>query len=73
MSSKVEFQILYGATQHEPLSYMLSLDGFNILLDCGWTDAMDVSVLEPLKRYGALHPSRGTHLLILELAALLRP
>lgn len=41
---------LCGVYNESPLSYLVSIDGFNFLLDCGWNDQFDTSLLEPLSR-----------------------
>eukprot|EP00906_Rhabdomonas_costata_P025063 RCo035915 len=40
---------LCGAHCDGPLCYLLEVDDFKLLLDCGWTDAFDVKQLEALK------------------------
>lgn len=51
MGTSVQFTPLSGAHSEAPLCYLLQVDGFRFLLDCGWTDSFDLSLLEPLKRY----------------------
>ena len=34
-----------------PLCYLLAVNGFRFLLDCGWTDHCDPALLQPLARY----------------------
>jgi hypothetical protein len=52
MTSKILFQPLYGAKDtNQPLSFLLRVDDFTILLDCGWNDSWDVALLEPLTKY----------------------
>jgi hypothetical protein len=46
----VKFTALYGTTAGEPLCSVLRFDDYAVLLDCGWTEAMDPAVLEPLRR-----------------------
>ncbi|KAA8499184.1 Cleavage and polyadenylation specificity factor subunit 2 [Porphyridium purpureum] len=42
MSSVVRFTPLYGTgTGAQAVSYLLEIDGFNILVDCGWNDRFD--------------------------------
>lgn len=49
MVVKITFTPLYGVhTRHQPLSYLLSIDGFNILLDCGWNSFFDPAYLSNL-------------------------
>ncbi|BBN04094.1 cleavage and polyadenylation specificity factor subunit 2 [Marchantia polymorpha subsp. ruderalis] len=47
-SSSVQITPLSGAHSESPLCYLLEVDGFRFLLDCGWTDAFDVAQLQPL-------------------------
>ena len=43
----------------EPLCSILKIEGRTILLDCGWTDDFDVSLIEPLHDVSAASaPSR---------------
>eukprot|EP00897_Mesotaenium_endlicherianum_P003275 jgi/Mesen1/2976/ME000176S02016 len=49
MGTSVKFAPLCGAYNEEPLCYLLEVNGFSILLDCGWTDSFDLSQLEPLR------------------------
>eukprot|EP00741_Cyanophora_paradoxa_P019483 tig00021127_g18808.t1 len=39
-----------GALSEQPLAYLLEIDDFCILLDCGWNDEFDPKMLEPLKK-----------------------
>lgn len=41
---------LCGVYNENPLSYLVSIDSFNILIDCGWNDHFDPSLLQPLSR-----------------------
>lgn len=41
---------LCGVYNENPLSYLVSIDAFNILIDCGWNDHFDPSLLQPLSR-----------------------
>jgi cleavage and polyadenylation specificity factor subunit 2 len=44
----ISFRAVLGAGEDEPLCYLLELDGFKILLDCGWDYNFDVALLAPL-------------------------
>ena len=44
----VRFTPLLGVHGRGPLAYLLELDGFTLLLDCGWNDAYDPALLAPL-------------------------
>lgn len=41
---------LSGVYNENPLSYLVSIDGFNFLIDCGWNDHFDPSLLQPLSK-----------------------
>jgi len=40
---------IYGASEYDPLCYLLEIDDTKILLDCGWDINFDVSLLKPLE------------------------
>ena len=48
MGTQISFTPLLGSLSEGPVSYLLTVDGLTVLLDCGWTDAYDVSSVEPL-------------------------
>ncbi|CAH8272031.1 unnamed protein product [Arabidopsis lyrata] len=50
MGTSVQVTPLSGVYNENPLSYLVSIDGFNFLIDCGWNDLFDTSLLEPLSR-----------------------
>ncbi|XP_031484063.1 cleavage and polyadenylation specificity factor subunit 2 [Nymphaea colorata] len=50
MGTSVQVTPLCGVHSEYPLSYLLSIDGFNFLVDCGWNDFFDVDLLQPLSR-----------------------
>uniref|UniRef100_A0A6B2L931 Cleavage and polyadenylation specificity factor subunit 2 n=1 Tax=Arcella intermedia TaxID=1963864 RepID=A0A6B2L931_9EUKA len=50
MTSIIKFSPLCGAYNEDPLCYLLEIDEYRILLDCGWNDDYDVQLLKPLKR-----------------------
>ncbi|KAK4480742.1 hypothetical protein RD792_013824 [Penstemon davidsonii] len=50
MGTSVQVKPLCGVYNENPLSYLVSIDGFNFLIDCGWNDHFDTSLLEPLSR-----------------------
>lgn len=50
MGTSVQVTPLCGVYSENPLSYLLSIDGFNFLVDCGWNDHFDTSLLQPLAR-----------------------
>ena len=51
MGTSVQVTPLSGAHSEAPLCYLLQVDGFRFLLDCGWTDSFDLALLEPLKGF----------------------
>jgi hypothetical protein len=53
MGTSVQVTPLSGAYGEGPLFYLLAVDGFRFLLDCGWTDHCDPALLQPLARYPA--------------------
>ncbi|KAA8533716.1 hypothetical protein F0562_031233 [Nyssa sinensis] len=50
MGTSVQVKPLCGVYNENPLSYLVSIDGFNFLVDCGWNDHFDPSLLRPLAR-----------------------
>ncbi|KAH1225898.1 Cleavage and polyadenylation specificity factor subunit 2 [Glycine max] len=50
MGTSVRVTPLCGVYNENPLSYLVSIDGFNFLVDCGWNDHFDPSHLQPLAR-----------------------
>ncbi|XP_060203642.1 cleavage and polyadenylation specificity factor subunit 2 [Lycium barbarum] len=50
MGTSVQVTPLSGVYNENPLSYLVSIDAFNFLIDCGWNDQFDTSLLEPLSR-----------------------
>ncbi|XP_058205943.1 cleavage and polyadenylation specificity factor subunit 2 [Rhododendron vialii] len=50
MGTSVQVKPLCGVYNENPLCYLVSVDGFNFLVDCGWNDHFDPSLLQPLSR-----------------------
>lgn len=50
MGTSVQVCPLSGVHSESPLCYLLSIDGFNFLVDCGWNDFFDPEQLQPLTR-----------------------
>ena len=48
MGSQIKFTQLYGVVD-PPLCSLLEINSFTFLIDCGWTEEFDVTLLEPLK------------------------
>eukprot|EP00761_Pharyngomonas_kirbyi_P001174 gb/GECH01001176.1/.p1 GENE.gb/GECH01001176.1/~~gb/GECH01001176.1/.p1 ORF type:complete len:727 (+),score=167.88 gb/GECH01001176.1/:1-2181(+) len=50
MAKSINFTPLYGCQDdNTPVSYLLEVDGFKLLLDCGWDESTNPELLEPLK------------------------
>ena len=54
-SSIVKVTALSGAYDDSPPSYLLQVDQFRFLLDCGWDEHYDVEKLSNLKKYNILY------------------
>lgn len=50
----ITFTPLLGASENEPLAYLLEIDGFRILLDCGWNGEFQLGEIEPLTKCALL-------------------
>ncbi|XP_055338680.1 cleavage and polyadenylation specificity factor subunit 2-like [Paramacrobiotus metropolitanus] len=50
MPSIIHFQPFNGVHQFTPFAYLLEIDGFNILLDCGWDERFDLKYVEELAK-----------------------
>lgn len=50
MGTSVQVTPLCGVYSESPLSYLVTVDGFNFLMDCGWNDLFDPAILQPLSR-----------------------
>eukprot|EP00240_Pyramimonas_obovata_P001561 CAMPEP_0118929284 /NCGR_PEP_ID=MMETSP1169-20130426/6328_1 /TAXON_ID=36882 /ORGANISM="Pyramimonas obovata, Strain CCMP722" /LENGTH=437 /DNA_ID=CAMNT_0006871443 /DNA_START=155 /DNA_END=1465 /DNA_ORIENTATION=+ len=46
--NRIQFTPLNGAHSETPLSYLLEIDDFKILLDCGWNDKLDLADIQPI-------------------------
>ena len=49
--NRIQFTPLSGAHSEKPLSYLLEIDDFKILLDCGWNDKLDLADIQPIVEY----------------------
>eukprot|EP00047_Mylnosiga_fluctuans_P022572 m.122175 g.122175 ORF g.122175 m.122175 type:complete len:722 (+) comp9310_c0_seq1:211-2376(+) len=50
MTSIINFRVISGAYNEAPLCYLLEIDDFTFLLDCGWNESFnpaDLAALEP--------------------------
>ncbi|XP_078182694.1 cleavage and polyadenylation specificity factor 100 isoform X1 [Carex rostrata] len=50
MGTSVQVTPLSGVYGESPLCYLVAIDGFNLLMDCGWNDLFDPALLLPLSR-----------------------
>ncbi|GLC39319.1 hypothetical protein PLESTB_000897800 [Pleodorina starrii] len=50
METSVRFTPLSGVDAESPLCYLLEIDSFTFLLDCGWDESFNEAALEPIKR-----------------------
>lgn len=50
MTSIIKFQCLSGAGDEKPPCYVLQIDEFKFLLDCGWDEHFDPEFIKELKR-----------------------
>lgn len=50
MTSIIKLTVLSGAYDEGPLCYLLQVDEFRFLLDCGWNEAFSPEVIEPVKK-----------------------
>jgi cleavage and polyadenylation specificity factor subunit 2 len=50
MTSIIKFTALSGAQDESPPSYLLQVDEFCFLLDCGWDEKFDMTVIENIRK-----------------------
>ncbi|XP_050543875.1 cleavage and polyadenylation specificity factor subunit 2 isoform X2 [Daktulosphaira vitifoliae] len=51
MTSIIKFYTLSGAMDESPPCYLLQIDEFKFLLDCGWDERFNMGLINKLKRY----------------------
>ena len=51
MTSIIRFTALSGAQDESPLCYLLQVDEFRFLLDCGWNEMLQMDIVDNIKRY----------------------
>lgn len=51
MSSIIKFKAISGAFDEGPLCYLLEIDEYKFLLDCGWNEACSLDILEQYKQF----------------------
>ena len=50
MTSIIKLQALSGARDEGPPCYLLQVDEFSFLLDCGWDEDFDMALIKEIKR-----------------------
>lgn len=50
MTSIIKVHALSGAMDESPPCYLLQVDDFRILLDCGWNEQFDIEFMKELRR-----------------------
>ena len=50
MTSIIKLTVLSGAYDEGPLCYLLQVDEFRFLLDCGWNETFSADLIEPVKK-----------------------
>jgi len=51
MTSIIKLHAISGAMDESPPCYLLQVDDFRILLDCGWNENFDQEFMKELRRY----------------------
>lgn len=51
MTSIIKFTALSGAHDESPPCYLLQVDQFCFLLDCGWNENFNMNVIDNIKKY----------------------
>eukprot|EP00112_Aurelia_sp_Birch-Aquarium-sp1_P022238 Seg62.8 transcript_id=Seg62.8/GoldUCD/mRNA.D3Y31 product="Cleavage and polyadenylation specificity factor subunit 2" protein_id=Seg62.8/GoldUCD/D3Y31 len=51
MTSIIRFTALSGAQDESPLCYLLQVDEFRFLLDCGWNEKLQMDVVDNIRRH----------------------
>lgn len=51
MTSIIKLQPFSGAHNESPPCYMLQVDEFRFLLDCGWDEDFSMEFIKEIKRY----------------------
>lgn len=55
MTSIIKFTALSGAHDEAPPCYLLQVDDFCFLLDCGWDPHFNMATVEAVKRCARMH------------------
>lgn len=51
MTSIIKLTALSGVQEESALCYLLQVDEFRFLLDCGWDETFSMDIIDSLKRY----------------------
>lgn len=51
MTSIIKLTALSGVQEESALCYLLQVDEFRFLLDCGWDESFSMDIIDSLKRY----------------------
>ena len=51
MTSIIKFTVLSGAKNESPPCYLLQVDNFRFLLDCGWDESFSMKIIDNIKKY----------------------
>lgn len=62
MTSIIKLHCLSGAGDETPPCYVLQVDEFKFLLDCGWDEKFDMEFIRELKRFVILRLFRGVNI-----------
>lgn len=52
MTSIIKLHMMGGESEEHPHCYLLQVDEFRFLLDCGWDEDFSPKYIENLKRWG---------------------
>ena len=58
MTSIIKFTVLSGAKNESPPCYLLQVDNFRFLLDCGWDESFSMKIIDNIKKYGVHYIER---------------
>lgn len=62
MTSIIKLTVLSGAYDEGPLCYLLQVDEFRFLLDCGWNESFSAEIMEPIKKSVAFYETYEAYL-----------
>ena len=52
MTSIIKLTAVSGVQEESALCYLLQVDEFRFLLDCGWDETFSMDIIDAMKRYG---------------------